>query len=830
MAINFFKEPLSEKLVKININIFIALVIVLLIICFLPVNGANNVHFFNLNEESGISIRETNQVLKDADGFIWISSKMGIVRYTEGDIRIYQLPFDSEDILTLRLVYKNGVLYAYSNNGQILKYNSIQDKFEMFFNVSKVLQNQHIVVNQLIVDDRGVMWMASSFGLFCYDAKNGLKSLIKKEIQYSVWLDINHFFYVTDGQINIYNTLDLSSVNYYKFSNEINYIVSKLFFDRKSNTLWIGTVSDGLFYLKNENGNIKLSNISGIPNQPVLAIDANSDSTMLIGIDGQGIWNINNFHNKVINVYKENSDDLYSLKGNGVYDIYCDDNKRVWVCTYSGGVSYFDQVNSAVSEITHIVNNSNSLVNNDVNSVLEDSDGNLWFATDNGISYWNVSANRWKSLYYNEEKHAQVFQDLCEDDLGRIWAGTYSSGVYLIDRKSGKELNHYSFDETAGKFNCDYVFDIYKDSHGDIWIGGVRGDLVCYLSSENRFKSFKNFTVKVMKEYCPGQLLFGTTFGLLLFDTKTEHISRLVEGYLVQDILLKDDMIWLCTGGNGVVRYNVKTKAITNFSFDSGLPSNFVNGISFSKGYFWIGTEHGLCRMNENGDSILTYNSLPALSNVSFNQGSHYNLKNGKTIWGTNKGALLFDANAIKNNQSTGRIFYQNLTISGRSIRESLHPKLHSPLDSLQELSVKYFQNTLGLELIPIGVNSTGLKFSWKLDGLDEKWSMPVNNRILSYSNIPSGNYTLRIRMIENSSTNVLEERSIILHVIPPLWEKWWFKELILFFVIGLVFFFFAYYINRLKKQHSEDKIRFFANTAHDIRTSLTLIKGPIEE
>jgi signal transduction histidine kinase/DNA-binding response OmpR family regulator len=191
---------------------------------------------------------------------------------------------------------------------------------------------------------------------------------------------------------------------------------------------------------------------------------------------------------------------------------------------------------------------------------------------------------------------------------------------------------------------------------------------------------------------------------------------------------------------------------------------------------------------------------------------------------------LLFDPATIKNSKSAGRIFYQNLTISGRSIRESVMPKLNSPLDSLQELSLKYYQNTISLEMIPIGVNLSGLKFSWKLEGLDKEWSMPVNNRILSYSNIPSGNYTLRIRMIDSSLTNVIEERTVILYVIPPIWEKWWFKYLITVIVIGLVLFLFAYYVDRLKKQHTEEKIRFFTNTAHDIRTSLTLIKAPVEE
>ncbi len=797
---------------------------------FLSVRGASNVQFYNLNEKYGVSIRETNQVLSDDYGFIWISSKMGIVRYTEDDVRTYQLPYESEDIITVRLVYEKRGLYAYTNNGQILKYNPIRDKFEMIINISKVLRNPYIVVTRMLVDGEGRMWMGSSLGLFCYDEKNGLNAVLKNhDIQYMERFDAAHFFYVADGKIKLYNTLNLSTSDYFTFPKETNFSVSHLFYDHSPNTLWIGTVADGLFCLNNNKGNFKLTSLSQIPNQPVLAIEANSDSTMLIGIDGQGIWEINKYSDAVMCVYKENSDDPHSLKGNGVYDIYCDDNKRVWVCTYSGGVSYFDQANSMVTEISHIVNNPNSLINNNVNGILEDSDGNLWFATNNGISYWNASTNRWTSFFHNKKEHAQVFHDLCEDDQGRIWAGTYSSGVYLLDRNSGKELEHYSIEETNGEFGNNFVLDVYKDSQGNIWIGGV-GDLICYSAQEKRFKSYKNLVVKVILEYSPGKILIGTTFGLVLLNAETGKTQTLVEGYLVYDLFLKGNEVWLCTSGNGVVRYNLETKETKIFSADSGLPSNFVTSITFSGGYFWIGTEHGLCRMNKDGSTILTFNSLPALSNVSFNQNSRCELKSGKLILGTNKGALFFDPNVTPVNRYQGKIFFQDLTIAGRSIRESSTLRLETPLDSLKELSLKYLQNTISLELIPIGVTSPGSKFSWRMEGLDKEWSKPSNNRILSYSNIPSGTYSLRIRMIDSSLTHVIEERMIALHLIPPFWEKWWFRILAFSFILGLGTLGLLYYIDRLKKQHSEEKIRFFSNTAHEIRNSLTLINGPIEE
>lgn len=816
---------------KLYISLLTAFVTFLLNVSFLFANEANNVEFYNLNEEYGVSIRETNQVLSDHYGFIWISSKMGIMRYTQSDIRTYQLPYDSENIITLRLVYENGILYAYTNNGQIFRYNQIQDKFELLINISKQLNSQYLSLDRILVDDMNNMWLATSFGFFSYQQKSGLKSIDKNLIiSRMCWLDKSHFFYATKGGIMIYNITNGISEDYCLFDPGKKYGVEKLFYDRNSKILWVGTNKSGLFYVRGEKGRMRMNTFPEIPHQPVLALESNSDTTLMAGIDGQGIWEINIRKKQVINVYKEDSDNPNSLKGNGVYDLFRDKDNRVWVCTISGGVSYFDQKNSKITEISHIVNNPNSLVNDDVNKVLEDADGNLWFATNNGISYWNISENRWKSFYYDKKEHAQVFLSLCEDNRGRIWAGSYSSGVYIIDRKTGRELDHYSSQKTGGKFNLDYVFDIYKDSGGNIWSGGVSGDLICYLAGEDRFVSLKNSTVGLIREYCPGQMLIGTTYGLIMLDVKNWRIRNLVEGYFVNDFYLKDDVIWLCTGGNGLIRYNLKTKETKNISFDSGLPSNFVNGIASSNGHFWIGTEHGLCRMNENGDSILTYNALPALSNVSINKNSHYNLRNGKLLWGTNKGALIFDPVTIQANLSEGKIFFQDLVVSGRSIRETSSPALNHSLDSLQNLSLKYDQNTISLELIPIGVTQLGSKFSWKLDNFENEWNNPGNNRLISYTNLHSGHYTLRIRMFNSSLTKVIDERSIRLAIIPPFWERLWFVILVYAFIIGLGYFLFTFYIDRLKKQHSEEKIRFFANTAHDIRTSLTLIKGPIEE
>jgi signal transduction histidine kinase/ligand-binding sensor domain-containing protein/AraC-like DNA-binding protein len=800
------------------------------LIVFISISYASEVKFYNINSLFGISMREANSVCKDNNGFIWVSSKTGILRLTEDDYRIYQLPYETANVISVKLVYQNKLLLAFSNNGQIFRYNEISDRFELVLSLRKELNNYFLSVTGILIDDSNNYFIATSIGLFEFLGER--LTLIGTEntiINYFTWYNNHQIIGFRGNQMFVFDIINqhLSTI----FTNTINpsIEVSKLFMDKEGDRLWVGTLSSGLYYYDFKTAAFNESEIKSFPKQPVLAIESVSETSLLIGIDGQGVWEINKKGDRVLNIYKENGDNLSSLRGNGVYDIFCDQNKRVWICTYSGGVSYYEQSSPLVNQITHQVNNSNSLVNNDVNSIIEDSRGNLWFATNNGISCWDITSNQWKSFYVNKQEQAQVFLTLCEDGWGRIWAGTYSSGVYVIDERTGKELAHYSNQVKGSPFATDFVFDIYKDSRGDLWIGGINSEVVCYRIKEDRFQKYSNQALYNFAELSPDQMLFGCTYGLSLSDNKTGAIRILKEGFLVHDILVLNDIAWVATSGDGLVRYNLKTEEIEQFTTQIGLPSNFLSSIAYSDGFLWLGTENGLCRFEPNSKNVVVYSSIQSLSHISFNRNAQFKLRNGQLAWGTNNGAVIFNPKALQQFQSKGKIYFQDLSVSGRSIRDNSALKLDTPLDNLKNLKLKYNQNTLTLELLPIGVAASS-KFSWIMEGLDKDWNQPSSHRILTYTNIPSKEFLLKIKLYDNSLTRIIDERTLAIKITPPFWGTWWFLVIAFLIVSIIIYLALLYYINLLKQHHTEEKVRFFTNTAHDIRTSLTLIKAPVEE
>jgi signal transduction histidine kinase/DNA-binding response OmpR family regulator/ligand-binding sensor domain-containing protein len=788
------------------------------------------VKFYSINSLFGISIRVTNSICEDDNGFIWVSSKTGILRLTDNDYRIYQLPYETAGAIIVTLRYEHSKLIAYTNNGQIFSYNPLYDRFELFFDLKNSATNENFEFYTLLIDQSGSYWIALNTGLYKYQSgKLSLIDKISKEKYSIAWLDERHLIITKSEGIWSFDIQSLTSKCIYENRSVSPFLASSLFFDKKQNKIWIGTLSSGLFCYSF--GSATLSQIlqSSFPIQPILAIRENSLNTLLIGVDGQGVWELNKNGNEILNVYKENADDPYSLRGNGVYDIYCQHGKRVWICTISGGVSFFELALPFVNQIVHHSNNSNSLIDNDVNGIIEDHDGKIWFATNNGISCWNVATDKWKNFYFNKLKQAQVFLTLCEDDQGRIWAGSYSSGIYVLDEKTGRELAHYSRDQKELSQVSNFIFDIFKDSQGDLWIGGVNGKFVCYHSKEDKFRIYTEEPISSFAEISPGHILLGCSYGIKLMNKQTGDVTNFLSDYVVQDILVLGDVVWICASGEGLLEFSFKNGTLKKYTTQDGLPSNFVNSITYADNSLWLGTESGLGRFKLNEKAVHTFSSILPLSGVSYNKCAHFRLRNGQLVLGTNNGAICFTPQTIREISSKGKIYFQDLTISGRSIREIPSFKLSSPVDSLNTINLKYSQNTFSLELISIGMQS-GSKFSWKLEGFEKDWSIPSENRIITYTNIPSGRFKLKIKMFDSSLSNLIDERSIAIQLIPPFWRTGWFWMLNIMVMSGIILLYFLYYINRLKQKHAVEKVRFFTNIAHDIRTSLMLIKAPVEE
>ncbi len=263
------------------------------------------VKFYSINSLFGISNRGMNSICKDDNGFIWASARTGILRLTDDNYRIYQLPYETAGAITVKLIYKQSKLIAYTNNGQVFLYNPVYDRFELLINLSKSLDNEHIAMFSLLIDANGDYWIALNIGL--YKLSQGKLSLIDEVSpeRYSIlWYGKQHLLIVKPDGIWLMNTQLLKSKCLYENGSINPFFATSLFLEKNLNKLWIGTLSGGLFCYDFSTSTLTQILQSSFPRQPILDIEENTDSTLMVGVDGQGIWELSRSNTRVLNVFK----------------------------------------------------------------------------------------------------------------------------------------------------------------------------------------------------------------------------------------------------------------------------------------------------------------------------------------------------------------------------------------------------------------------------------------------------------------------------------------------------------------------------------------------
>ena len=157
---------------------------------------------------------------------------------------------------------------------------------------------------------------------------------------------------------------------------------------------------------------------------------------------------------------------------------------------------------------------------------------------------------------------------------------------------------------------------------------------------------------------------------------------------------------------------------------------------------------------------------------------------------------------------------------------------LKASINDTKVLKLKYNQNRFSLQVSSINYDyPSNILYSWRLEGFYDKWSKPGTENTIRYTNLAPGKYTLRVRAISNEDKRImLEERSMDIIIAQPFWLTFWAMLVYTAILCLIAIVLLRILILRKQRKVSDEKIHFFINTAHDIRTPLTLIKAPLEE
>lgn len=773
-------------------------------------------------------------VVKDEYGFIWIASRTGVSRYDGRNIKHYYLSqseiMENKDGREVRLKKTtNNTLWAFTDTGRIYYYDSLSDTFVFFKDIGLI--SQSIIMQDLYLDSLDRMWLGTTEGLYMISPsdKNTIKCV-------NASLSINSLAYFSNSLLTLGTTQGVLFLNMNTQKLEGEHLwnghnVMSTYYDKDLNYLWAGSFSSGLFIWDVTHSEyLSFNYLKDISYAPIKVIRKWGED-LLIGLDGGGVYKISITDKKAELYFSADEEKKGMLKANGVYDLLIDEN-NIWIATYSGGVTIAEK-NENFEWIHHIPYKQQSVKGSHIYAILEDRDKDLWFATNAGVSHFNIRTKHWQHFLDGENN----FLTLTEDKDGKIWTGGYSTGIYCIDKSRG--VIRY-IPSMQGKPQLECLYASLSDSNGDLWFGCLYSPLG-RRSVKNGVETFTYYDIKQVKslqEIGHNKLFIATSNGFYILNTQTgnkEHYFSNLGKYniksnsFIYSSVIIDNEIWFGTDGGGLNVLNLETDEVTNFSTYNGLPSNFIFGILKDKrGILWISTDKGLFCFDPHERKFLF--NVANLPTNQFLFMSFAQLHDGRMVFGGTEGAVIFNPDNIRNQKLNPRLFFTDFRLSYQIITPTSNPQLlPKPIDELSKIELKHDQNSFSFGYTAIDLyNSQSYEYKYKLENFDEDWI--DKNTLLSanYTNIPSGKYLFRIQCFNKNDGEILAERSINVVVKQPFWNTAWAWLLYIIVFSGIVYWIWRYYRERLLKKQSEDKIKFFVNVAHDIRTPLSLVLAPL--
>lgn len=215
----------------------------------------------------------------------------------------------------------------------------------------------------------------------------------------------------------------------------------------------------------------------------------------------------------------------------------------------------------------------------------------------------------------------------------------------------------------------------------------------------------------------------------------------------------------------------------------------------------------------------------------AFRENSSCILPDGKLAFGTNNGIVTFYPDKILESKSQGRLYFSDIRVSGRSIRESADIELTEPIDEMQELKLSYPHDSFTLSLMSIGNVGSNVMYSWKLDGVDDDWTDLSSIPFINYINLRPGKYVLGVRMYDGG---IVSERQLKIKVKPPFWKTIWFRILLISVILLLIIMGVRHYLLGLRKRHAFEKLMLSLQIAeeagHPLRIEMDLHEGEAQE
>ncbi|MDR7130347.1 signal transduction histidine kinase/ligand-binding sensor domain-containing protein/CheY-like chemotaxis protein [Algoriphagus sp. 4150] len=837
----------------------------------------NHLTFYLLDVENGLSNNYINHIEQDSLGFIWIATIDGLNRYDGHDFHIYRKsnlnPHTGpaanyiehleigEDQKLLLATYKG-----------VSEYDPKVDSFSHFKgsaqnSISYIINHQND--RQIIANYEGGVAITkgdSVVAFFLHSPKdpNSLSSsrISSLSLQGDSVLWVGHFDKGLDKIELKTKTVKTIAHTNPTFPETIN----SLYTDETGN-LWVGS-NDGIRIITTNADTLQIKAAElpqeGLSDGNVLCFEKDPAGNLWIGTRNGGL-NILNSSQFLKNQTLQLKWFLPEQDGSSVFNrtvssLKLADDGRMWIGT-STGLNFVNPSGDPVKLVTRNLSKEQTISHDRIGSIAESKDGSIWIGTDGGgLDHYFPQTERIQHFEHDPGDPQSLSNNyiisLLEDSKRNLWVGTYQGGLNLLNTSTGSS-KHY-LQESQEKGNDVRV--IFEGKNGQIWVGTNRGGLYRYHPPIDNFDYVKLLGKIDIRDIAEDELgnLWLATYGdgIIRYNYLTGEQElfneKTIPGFPVEVVfaieILDNGDVLAGSRYEGLIRLNPQSKTFTLFTDENGLSNNSINSLAKGKdGKIWLGTYRGISYFNPKTNTVGNLNSINNIQLSEFNIGASLVTASGDVYLGGNKGINVFNPETLENESVSYPLIFTDLRLMNKKVTVNSNAgdfHLEYSLPYLNQLNLTHKQSLISLDFValkfPLGKD---IDYAYKLEPFHSQWIETNQTGTVNLSNIPPGNYTLKVKAI--SGTTAISENQLDIIISPPFWKTWPAYLLYFILIVTITGAGMRYYAERLKLKNSllfekkqrilehelnEERVQFFTGFSHELKTPLTLILAPLDD
>lgn len=821
----------------------------------------------NYSVEDGLSQSTVISITQDDLGQMWFGTRNGLNLFNGYEFEIFLHDMeDSTSIINNEItkVYKldsHHILLG-TRNG-ICKLNILTKK-SYSYDYTK-LGYTEFVINDIHKDAKGRIWVASREGLFLFDEESnnfiiypklnatpGSINSIAENAVNGLWIGTsNGLFKLVNDEWQIVEDY------LYNPNNIKNKRITTLCFDRY-NDLWVGTRNNGIAHISLKTDvRIKYINTNS-GNAPTTKLNSNEIRGIIEDQKGR-IWigtkegvNIFDPFTGELELIQNTTGIINSISQNSVYSVFEDNKNGIWIGTWSGGVNLLQTdykgfipvqryaignesgLFKAVSSLT-TVNNHYYVGTENKGIIVMDKDWNTVKIISTNSTNNKLRSNHVKKLYVDHNK--------------KIWIGFYDRGLQEYDPKTGRITDHID--------NIN-IYDITENNDGNFWLSS-RKELIKYNKYNKQTTSYIYVGTQESTNQQAGatilntsndRLWVGSRFGIDIYNLKTDEFIRhynltdIPDGdYSMHIFSLGEDAdknIWIGTN-RGLYVINVLKDTIIRPT-NNELHKYIIYSILTENQNIWLSTDNGVIKYTPSTNAHVHFSQDNGLQSNEFIRNAQYKTSDNLFLFGGINGFTAFNPLLIhKENEKPFLLISEvEYTDRARETHKLFYPnKIGSPLvldPSQPNITFRYAAIDY--------MHTSHIEYVFALEGLLDKWISNGEQRSVSFTKLKPGNYTFRIKMVDEKGQQLGQESFVKFKIKKPFYSTYVAFTTYLLIIASIIYFIAKSKTQKRKIQEelklkelehdkdsqlSELKTKFFMNVSHEFRTPLTVIHGPIE-